>query len=107
MQYCLSQAGNWFIQDMTKFTIPDGAGYGWILGEVKGWLKPPAAEKAEGYLQCLLTAVVLSADSGNSASNLPNFVASKVSTEDLPSEGDPALMQPEGNRKDHQGSVRP
>jgi hypothetical protein len=30
---------------MTKFTIPDDTGYRWILGEIKRWLKPPAAEK--------------------------------------------------------------
>jgi hypothetical protein len=30
---------------MTKSTMPDDAGYRRILGEIKWWLRPPAAEK--------------------------------------------------------------
>jgi hypothetical protein len=30
---------------MPKFTTPDDTGYRRILGEIKGWLRPLAAEK--------------------------------------------------------------
>lgn len=56
---------------------PDGAGSGWILGEIKGWLKPPAAEKREGYLQCFADGSGISANSGNRANNLPNSLPQK------------------------------